>query len=399
MMRQLDGGGIDGPLAPYGAGFAEWLIGQGYAMSSVSHQLGLAGWLSRWLAEENLAPDALSEVVVHRFVLARSQIGLGRPCAGPRPLLTYLRGLGVMPSPELERDESPQRCLLLAYERYLTGERSLRPTTVTKYLHIATVFLAAVPDPLAEALSGLSADQVTGFVCGKGAGAKSIAGGLRVFLRYLYLSGRVERQLAEAVPPAAGWKLSGLPARLDAAVVAAAMATCDRPNEAGCRDYAILLLLARLGLRAHEVAGLELEDIRWRAGTLVLRRKGGRSEELPLPVDVGQAMADYLLIRPAGGAFRAVFMSVVAPRRPVTRSSMTLMARRHCAAVGVASGGAHRLRHTLASDLLAAGASLAEIGLVLGHRSPFVTSIYAKVDRVALTQLVRPWPLTQTQQS
>jgi integrase len=213
------------------------------------------------------------------------------------------------------------------------------------------------------------------------------------------LSGRVERQLAEAVPPAAGWKLAGLPARLDAAVVAAAMATCDRPNEAGCRDYAILLLLARLGLRAHEVAGLELEDIRWRAGTLVLRRKGGRSEELPLPVDVGQALADYLLIRPAGSAFRAVFMSVVPPRRPVTRSSMTLMARRHCAAVGVASGGAHRLRHTLASDLLAAGASLAEIGLVLGHRSPFVTSIYAKVDRVALAQLVRPWPLTQTQES
>jgi len=333
------------------------------------------------------------------FVLARGQAGLGQPSAGLRPLLTYLRGLGVAPSPEPERDESPRRCLLLAYERYLTAERNLRPTTVTKYLHIARVFLAAVPDAFADGLSGLSADQVTGFICEKGAGAKSIAGGLRVFLRYLYLSGRVQRQLAEAVPPAAGWKLSGLPARLDAAVVTATMATCDRTSEAGCRDYAILLLLARLGLRAHEVAGLELEDIRWRAGTLVLRRKGGRSEELPLPVDVGQALADYLLIRPIGGAFRAVFISVVAPRRPVTRSSVTLLARRHCAAAGVASGGAHRLRHTLASDLLAAGASLAEIGLVLGHRSPFVTSIYAKVDRVALTQLVRPWPLTQTQES
>lgn len=312
-----------------------------------------------------------------------------------KPLLTYLRELGVAPSAEQERDESPRRRLLLAYERYLTRERSLRPTTVIKYLHIATVFLAAVPDPLDDALSGLSAEQVTAFICGKGAGAKSIAGGLRVFLRYLYLSGNVDRQLAEAVPPAAGWRLSGLPRRLDAAVVAAVMATCDRTSEAGRRDYAILMFLARLGLRAHEVAGLNLEDIHWRAGTLLLRRKGGRDEELPLPVDVGLALVDYLLIRHATGTCRAVFMSVVAPRRPATRSAVTLVARRHCAAAGVTSGGAHRLRHTLASDLLAAGTSLSEIGLVLGHRSPSVTSIYAKLDLAALAELVRPWPLAE----
>jgi integrase len=242
------------------------------------------------------------------------------------------------------------------------------------------------------------AEQVTGFICAKGAGAKSIAGGLRTFLRYLYLSGKVDRQLAEAVPPAAGWKLAGLPARLDTAAVAAVMATCERTTETGCRDYAVLVLLARLGLRAHEVAGLELDDIHWRAGTVVLRRKGGRSEELPLPVDVGQALVDYLLLR-KGGRLRAVFVSVVAPRRPMTRSAVTLLARRHCAAAGVTWGGAHRLRHTLASDLLAAGASLAQIGLVLGHRSPFVTSIYAKIDRGALALLVRPWPLTETGRS
>jgi integrase/recombinase XerD len=315
-----------------------------------------------------------------------------------KSLLTYLRELRVAPSAEPERDESPRRRLLLAYERYLTRERSLRPATVTKYLHIATEFLAALPDPFADTVSGLSAEQVTAFICEKDAGAKSIAGGLRVFLRYLYLSGNVDRRLAEAVPPAAGWRLSGLPSRLDTAVVAAVLATCNRTSEAGRRDYAILMLLARLGLRAHEVAGLELEDIHWRAGTVVLRRKGGRDEELPLPVDVGQALADYLLIRPAAGACRAVFMSVVAPRRPATRSAVTLVARRRCAAAGVVSGGAHRLRHTLASDLLAAGASLAEIGLVLGHRSPFVTSIYAKLDRAALAELVRPWPLSESRE-
>jgi integrase len=297
---------------------------------------------------------------------------------------------------EPDTDQSARRCLLSAYERYLTEERGLRPSTVVKYLHIATMFLAAVSDPRTEAPSGLSAQQVTGFICAKGAGAKSIAGGLRAFLRYLYLSGTVDRQLAEAVPPAAGWKLSGLPARLDAAAVTAVMATCDRTSEAGCRDYAVLVLLARLGLRAHEVAGLGLEDIRWRAGTLVLRRKGGRSEELPLPVDVGQALVDYLLVRAIGGDVRAVFVSVRAPRRPMTRSAVTLLARHHCAAAGVTWGGAHRLRHTLASDMLAAGASLEQIGLVLGHRSPFVTSIYAKIDHGALALLVRPWPLTAT---
>lgn len=312
-----------------------------------------------------------------------------------KPLLTYLRELGVAPSAEQGRDESPRQRLLLAYERYLTRERSLRPTTVIKYLHIAAVFLAAIPDPFDDALSELSAEHVTAFICDKGTGAKSIAGGLRVFLRYLYLSGNLDRQLAEAVPPAAGWRLSSLPSRLDTAVVAAVMATCDRTSEVGRRDYAILMLLARLGLRAHEVAGLELEDIHWRAGTVVLRRKGGRNEELPLPVDVGQALADYLLIRHATVTWRAVFMSVVAPRRPATRSAVTLLVRRHCAAAGVASGGAHRLRHTLASDLLAAGTSLSEIGLVLGHRSPSVTSIYAKLDRAALAELVRPWPLAE----
>src|ERR1019366_9431084 len=185
-------------------------------------------------------------------------------------------------------------------------------------------------------------------------------------------------------------RLAALPARLDAAAVTAVLAACDRATVTGRRDYAVLILLARLGLRAHEVAGLELDDIRWRAGTVVLRRKGGRSEELPLPADAGQALADYLLIRPAVSGSRAVFISAAAPRRPLTRSAVTLLARRHCAAAGIGSGGAHRLRHTLASDLLAAGASLAEIGLVLGHRSPFVTSIYAREGRPSRPGSARP---------
>jgi len=182
---------------------------------------------------------------------------------------------------------------------------------------------------------------------------------------------------------------------MDAEAVSTFMRSCDRATVTGRRDYAILLLLTRLGLRAHEAAVLELDDIRWRQGTIVVRRKGGRSEELPLPADAGQAIADYLTVRPAVRDTRAVFISACAPWRPVTRNAVTMLARSRCRAAGT-PGRAHLLRHTLASDLLAAGASLPEIGLVLGHRSPFVTSIYAKADRAALAQLVRPWPTAGT---
>ena len=381
-----------GVLAPHADGFAVWLAGRGYVPSTVEKQLRLMSRLGEWLADERIPLVALDEEAAGRFARAGRPEGRRRPgSCGMTAVMEYLRSTGGVPLEPPLCGGSPRQCLLLAYERYLSGERSLRPTTIAKYAHIAETFLDMLPDPVDGALPGLSAAQVHGFMLSRGTGAKSIAGGLRSLLRYLYLSGAASRDLAAAVPPAAAWKLTGLPARMDAEAVSAVMRSCDRSTVTGRRDYAILLLLARLGLRAHEAAGLELDDIRWRQGTIVVRRKGGRSEELPLPADAGQAIADYLTVRPAVKDTRAVFISACAPWRPVTRAAVTLLARRRCNAAGTA-GRAHLLRHTLASDLLAAGASLPEIGLVLGHRSPFVTSLYAKVDRVALAQLVRPWP-------
>jgi site-specific recombinase XerD len=381
-----------GVLDPHADGFGVWLSAQGYAPSTVEKQLRLMGRLGRWLADERIPLSALDEDTAGRFACCVRSSGRARlSMRGVVPVLEYLRSAGVVPPEAPPCSSSPRQCLLRAYERYLSGERSLGQSTITKYSRIAGAFLDALPDPADDTLARLPAAQVHAFVLSRGTGAKSIAGGLRSFLRYLFLSGAVPRQLAGAVPPAAAWKLAGLPARMDAEAVSAVMRTCDRATVTGRRDYAILLLLARLGLRAHEVAGLELDDIRWRAGTIVVRRKGGRSEELPLPADAGQAIADYLTVRPAVRDTRAVFISACAPRRPVTRSTVTLLVKSHCKTAGT-PGRAHLLRHTLASDLLAAGASLPEIGLVLGHRSPFVTSLYAKVDRVALAQLVRPWP-------
>src|SRR5260370_24811599 len=172
---------------------------------------------------------------------------------------------------------------MLAYERYLSGERSLGHPAIARYSHIAEAFLAMLPDAAGDARAGLPAGKVRGFVVSRGTGAKSIAGGLRSFLRYLFLSGGTPRELAGAVPPAAAWKLAGLPARMDASPVSAAMRSCDRATVTGRRDYAILLLLAPLGLRAHEAAGLELDDIRWRQATILVRPNGGRTAESPLP--------------------------------------------------------------------------------------------------------------------
>jgi site-specific recombinase XerD len=383
-------------MAAHADGLEAWLAGRGYAPSTVEKQLRLMRRLGQWLADERMPPDALDGDAAGRFALSVWPAGRKRPGPGrAAALLEYLRGAGVVPPEPVPPGDSPRQELLAAYGRYLSGERGLSPLTITKYARIAGAFLDTLPDPVDDALAGLSAGQVHEFLLGRGTGAKSVSAGLRSLLRYLFLTGGTPSRLAGAVPPAASWKLAGLPGRMEAAAVLAVTGSCDRATVTGLRDYAILLLLARLGLRAHEAAGLKLEDIRWRQGTIVVRRKGGRSEELPLPADAGQAIADYLAVRPVVSGTRAVFISAVAPRRPVTRSAVTLLARRHCQAAD-ATGGAHLLRHTLASDLLAAGASLPEIGLVLGHRSPAVTSIYAKADRATLAQLVRPWPAAWT---
>lgn len=273
-----------GVLDRHANGFAAWLSARGYTPSTVSKQLRLMGRPGRWLAAEHVPLDALDEDAARRFACSarssgRTQLSIRRVM----PVLEYLRSAGAVPPEPPPGGSSSRQDLLLAYERYLSDERSLGQSTIVKYSRIAGAFLDTLPDPADGALAGLAAGQVHGFVLSRGTGAKSIAGGLRSFLRYLFLTGAAPRQLDGAVPPAAGWKLAGLPARMGAEAVSAVLRTCDRSTVTGRRDYAVLLLLARLGLRAHEAAGLELDDIRWRAGTIVVRRKGGRSEELPLP--------------------------------------------------------------------------------------------------------------------
>jgi integrase/recombinase XerD len=291
---------------------------------------------------------------------------------------------------------SDRQRILDSYRLYLTRERGLADGTITNYLQCAGVFLEHLADPLDVTLRDLSAGQVLGFFqrlrAGSGPSPKSMAGPLRSLLRYLLASGHLSRGLAEAVPPVARWRLASLPVRMDAASVAALLAVFDRGTELGSRNYAIVLLLARLGLRAGEAAGLALEDVNWRAGTIAISGKGSRRDELPLVWDVGEAIASYLGTRPPGDACRALFATARAPRHALTRQAIADVVRRGCVTAGIAEAGPHRLRHALASDLLAAGAGYGEVSQVLRHRDLRTVSIYAKAGPAALTLLVRPWP-------
>jgi len=289
--------------------------------------------------------------------------------------------------------------LVESFRDYLVRERGLASGTVDNYAHVAVLFVAQLADPLDAALRELSAGrilEITGVLVRPGGpSVRSLSFGLRALLRFLFATGRVARSLATVVPNEPRWRLASLPARLEGSAVTALLETCDRSTERGRRDYAILVLLARLGLRTAEAVALTLDDIGWRDGTLLVRGKGSRADRLPLPRDVGQALAEYLRTRPPGLSCRAVFLSVRGPRRPLSRQGVAERVRRGCAAAGLGVAGPHRLRHTLAGELLAAGASLGEVAQLLRHRNLRTTAIYAKVDRVALAPLARPWPAAE----
>jgi integrase/recombinase XerD len=248
------------------------------------------------------------------------------------------------------------------------------------------------------ALDGLTASEVHEFLLAeaarrRGKGAQCVVSALRSFLRFLHVEGIIGHPLAQAVPPVAGWALAGLPKALDAEQVRALLGTCDADTVAGRRDLAVLSLLARLGLRGGEIAGLLLDDIDWRNAQIIIRGKGSRRDRLPLPADVGDVLAAYLADgRPGTAQGRAVFMRLKAPHRGLTTAGIGNIVRRACRRAGLDDVGAHCLRHSAATAMLSAGAALAEIGQVLRHARPLTTAIYAKVDLESLRGLAHPWP-------
>lgn len=392
---------VTGPLSPFREGFGTWLEAAGYSRKMCAVHLRLMGDLSCWLGEREETIAGLSTPLLAEFTGGRRAAGqrTGLSMRALRPLAEYLRGTGAVPPEELDPPSGPVDEAIAEYASYLHAERGLAAETIEHETALVRSFLAGrVREGGFNDLESLTAADVQAFVldCARSASPARVqrtGTALRSLLRFLHLRGVTAFPLAGAVPTAAGWKLAGLPRHLTQQEAARMVESCDLATVTGRRDRAVLLLLARMGLRAGEAAGLRLEDIDWRSGEFTVRGKGSRHERLPLPPDVGEALASYLRDgRPAQGRSREVFAGVRAPHRPLTRGAVTQIAARASQRCRLGTVFAHRLRHTAAAGMLRGGASLEEIGQVLRHQRTLTTAIYAKVDYEALRGLARPWP-------
>ena len=391
-----------GPLRAFAPGFAAELVARGYRPRSAAAQMALMADVSAWLADHGLEAGDLSEARVDRL-MAQRRASSPTTLLSPRamvPLLEYLRSVGAIaaaPAVTVAATTAAEE-LVERYSAYLVDRRGLARSTVRNYVWVARVFLAWRETTTgALELERLDAAAVSEFVLEQASRscvgtAKCVVTRLRVLLRFLHLEGEIELALAGAVPSVAGWRLAGLIKALDTRSVARLLASCDRRTRVGRRDFAIVVLLVRLGLRAGEVAALELGDVDWRAGEILVRGKGGRQERLPLPSDVGEALAGWLERGRPRRESVFVFTRLRAPYVALSSGAVSQLVRRASVRAGLPAVGAHRLRHTAATEMLRAGGSLTEVGQVLRHRSRDVTSIYAKVDRLALVQVVQPWP-------
>ncbi|HEX3478220.1 MAG TPA: site-specific integrase [Kofleriaceae bacterium] len=394
---------VSGPLEVFASGFAAELARLGYRRTPATFQLQLMAHASRWLRREGLGAGELTSDVVERFLAERRAAGYTNyvTARAMAPLLGYLRRLGVAPPASPRAAVGAAAVLLADYREYLAVERGLTIDTIEGYVLAVRSFVdGRLRDGEELDLGGLSAADVVAFVVARcpaqsrGA-AKMTVTALRSLLGFLHLRGIVSGPLAQAVPSTASWRLSGLPRALEPEQLDALLASCDRAAVTGRRDYAVLVMLARLGLRAGEVAALGLEDVDWRAGELRIVGKGRRAERLPLPADVGEAIVAYLQDgRPVTAQDRSLIVRVRAPHHGLTTGGITQIVFAAAARAGLGPLHSHRLRHTAATQLLRAGASLEEIGQVLRHRQVLTTAIYAKVDRDSLRQLARPWPRT-----
>ena len=389
-----------GRLATHLDGFATLLGGQGYAPATVRQKIDLLADFSVWLAEQDVPLDIFGRDHAGQF-LAERRCRVRRGDAWTIwQLIEYLRDIGCIPMPVRLADSSAAGELVSTFGGFLRSERGLSPATLVNYLPIVRVFLDEQFGGKALHFEDMRAVDIHRFIvrraqAGSRGRAKLAVTALRSFLRFLQHRGLLATDLAAAVPGVAGWRLAHLPKALPAEQVERLLASCDRRTPAGRRDYAVLMLLARLGLRGGEVSSMTLDDLDWDSGEIVVHGKGKRLARLPLPTDVGSALVDYLRQDRPVCSTRRVFIRIHAPRRGfISLSSICCIVRRALKRAGLTPEfkGAHLLRHSLATDLLRRGASLVEIGQLLRHSQPNTTQIYAKVDIVALRAIGLPWP-------
>ncbi|MBV9652076.1 MAG: tyrosine-type recombinase/integrase [Pseudonocardiales bacterium] len=388
---------VPGPLLACAQGVARQMLGAGYSPRTVRDYLYVLARLSRWLDDEGLAAGQLTAEVVQRFLLARRNAGYRRWCTvrSMEPMLAVLRDMRVIPMVEQPSPDSAVEVVLVAYRRYVMVERRLAAASVMTRVGVARGFLSrlVVDDELR--FDQLTSAVVSWFVLDQSrryrpASMKVLTVALRCLVRFLFLTGVIDRDLSAAVP-AVAHRAARLPQGVDDATLVALLNSCERSTAVGLRDYAILTLLIRLGLRAGEVAALRLDDVDWRSGEVVIRGKGNRLDRLPLPHDVGAVVVDYLRRRPRSTC-RALFLRACGPHGPMTARSVTMVPRTASARAGLVVVGAHRLRHSAATAMLRSGAPLPEIAQALRHHAEASTARYAAVDRAALDTVARAWP-------
>lgn len=391
-----------GPLRPYLDAFAGSLAALGYARSTAGAQFGVLVRMGQWLDSNALTVGDLEERIVDRFLdeECRQRRRDRGERATVRRFLDHLRHEGVIPVPERVPDEHPLALLTKRYTQYLRVERGLCTATVQNYLPFVQRFLVERFADKPVRLSQLHASDASAFILRHARSlslgrAKLMVTALRSFLRFLLQHGEIATDLAASVPAVAGWRQASVPQHLGAHDVQRLLDGCDRATAVGQRNYAILLLLARLGLRAGEVVALQLDDVDWRAGEITVRGKGSVQDRLPLLIDVGEAVATYVRRDRPRCASRRVFIRARAPHRGfVSPAAVSTIVERAVdrADLHPPGRGAHLLRRSLATGMLHRGASMAEIGQVLRHRAAATTEIYAKVDFEGLRALAQRWP-------
>lgn len=391
-----------GPLAPHADAFEVLLQQEGYAPATVREKRQLLDALSRWLRRRKLYAADLDEQRLRLFLRrrARRQGARRGDAATCRQLVGFLRCLGCVPKAPEQIDTTALGRIEQDFARFLSAERGLKPVTIAAYLRTVRCFLIQRFGQDECRLDALCLQDINRFILDRARHvrrgyAKLMVTVLRSFLRYLQQRGAITADIAAGVPGVANWRLSHLPKALTPAQVERLLVCCDRSTPMGQRDYAILLLLARLGLRAGEIVAMTLDDLDWEAGAFLVRGKGDRHERLPLPQDVGTALAYYLRrIRPPCSS-RRVFIRMKAPHCGFSGAAAICDVVRRAlwrAELNPDFKGSHLLRHSLATNMLRRGASLEQIGQLLRHQHANTTQIYAKVDIEALRGITLPWP-------
>lgn len=391
-----------GPLSPYLDLFVDQLTGEGYLRSTARSQICAIAEFSLWLQRKRVQAKEITNEHCDRFLkhLRKSRYLRTSDPAAMKRILIVLRQEGVVPSATAPKELTPAECIRDMFVTYLREERGLADSTAFHYQGFVLDFLTERFSDGEILFSELSAADVVAFVRRRARTlglkrTKLMTGAIKSFLRFAQYRGLLEVDIATTVPKVINWSRADIPKALPIEDVARALATCNRTNNRGRRDYAMLLLLSQLGLRAGELVSLTLDDIDWDLGCILIKGKGNERSKLPLPAQVGEALADYLKNGRPNTTSRALFFTVKAPIVAIARQEVVghMVARVLTkAGIDTPQKGAHRLRHTLATEMLRQGASLAEIGEILRHRCQQSTMIYAKVDLLSLKKLAQAWP-------